>query len=282
VKFRNLCLNFANVRAHWSPNAEFAQSQNAASLMPVHVEPYLVKVMMRARKQLGPQHAQLKADIDIFIRQESQHYKQHALFNKALYDEGYDRLPALERELANDYVDFLANRSLKFNCVYCEGFETLGPPNAYAYFNGFGGLLEGADPAVVDLWKWHMAEEFEHRHVCYEVYKALFGQTFFNRYFYRLYGLISVFRHLNAWGAKATAYMIEKDRSTMTPEQIKQSKQRERTYKKKMMVHLFPHLLPALSPFYDPSKKQAPRGMDAFLERIERDHGQAPRTHAPS
>lgn len=272
MKVRHLSLDFAAVRVHWAPNAEFAQAQNASSLIPVHVEPYLIKVMKRAREALGPEHEKLKEDINVFIRQETQHYKQHALFNKSLHDAGYDKLPQLEQELANDYVDFLANRSLKFNCVYCEGFETLGPPNAYAYFNGFGGLLEGADEAAVDLWKWHMAEEFEHRHVCYEVYKALFGQTFFNRYFYRLYGVFAVARHLNAWGAKVAAYMVAKDRQSMTPAQLEQSKAREKVYKRKMMLHFLPHLLPALSPFYNPSKKTKPRGMDAFMERIERDY----------
>jgi len=51
-----------------------------------------------------------------------------------------------------------------------------------------------------------MAEEFEHRDVCYRVYKALFGNSFYNRYFYRLYGVFAVIRHLNGWGARVTAY----------------------------------------------------------------------------
>jgi len=102
--------------------------------------------MKRAREQLGADagHEALRRDIDIFIRQETQHYKQHQLFNKTLYEAGYDRLPEFERELARDYEGFLRNRSLKFNCVYCEGFETLGPPNAYAYIEReFGDLLQG-------------------------------------------------------------------------------------------------------------------------------------------
>lgn len=104
-----------------------SQNQNAASLMPVHVEPYLIKVMQKAKELLGSEHAALKADIDLFIRQESQHYKQHQQFNKALYAAGYDRLPEFERELADDYRRFLAQRSLRFNCAYCEGFGRRAP-----------------------------------------------------------------------------------------------------------------------------------------------------------
>ena len=269
MKIRQLKMDFSQVRPHWAPNPEFAQAQNASSLMPVHVEPYLIKVMKQARELLGPEHARLKEDINIFIRQETQHYKQHQQFNQAMYDAGYDRLPQFEQELRADYERFLAEKPLKFNCVYCEGFETLGPPNAYCYFSGFGGLLDGADAAAVDLWKWHMAEEFEHRHVCYEVYKALFGKTLFDRWCYRVYGVFAVVRHLNAWGHRVSAYMIERDRAAMTPEQLKESKRRERAYKRVMLRHFLPRLLPALSPFYDPSRKKAPAGMDTYMDKIE-------------
>lgn len=273
MKIRQLKMDFSRVRPHWAPNPEFAQAQNASSLMPVHVEPYLIKVMKKAREELGPEHARLKEDINVFIRQETQHYKQHQLFNQALYDAGYDKLPEFERELREDYERFLAQMPLKFNCVYCEGFETLGPPNAHCYFSGFGGLLDGADEAAVDLWKWHMAEEFEHRHVCYEVYKALFGKTLYDRWCYRVYGVLAVMKHLNAWGHRVGQYLIEKDRANMTPDQLKASRKRERAYKRKLLLHFLPRLLPALSPFYDPSRKRAPAGMETYMDRIETQYG---------
>src|SRR3546814_8088639 len=40
---------FSTVRAHWAPNHEFAQMQNAASTVPAYIEPYLVKVMLKAQ-----------------------------------------------------------------------------------------------------------------------------------------------------------------------------------------------------------------------------------------
>jgi len=42
LKIRKLRMDFAMVGPHWTRNPEFAQSQNAASLMPVHVEPCLL------------------------------------------------------------------------------------------------------------------------------------------------------------------------------------------------------------------------------------------------
>jgi predicted metal-dependent hydrolase len=240
-------------------------------LMPVHVEPYLIKVMIKAKEQLGPEHAALKTDIDLFIRQETQHYKVHQQFNKALYAAGYDRLPEFERELAGDYKRFLANRSLRFNCAYSEGFETLGPPNARAYFERYGDLLNGADAQAVDLWKWHMLEEYEHRDVAYRVYKALFGnKSWFNGYVYRIWGFFCAMKHLGSWGNRVTAYLIAKDREEMSAAQLSESLARERTYKRAIRKHYLPQLLRVLGPSYDPRLAwPEPRGMSEFMQRVE-------------
>ena len=172
------------------------------------------------------------------------------------------------------YARFLAEKSLKFNCAYCEGFETLGPPNARIYFECYSDLLIGAERSAVDLWKWHMAEEFEHRHVAYDVYKTLYGRKhFFNAYFYRIYGFFCTMRHLGAWTAKVNAYLIGKDRESMSAAELKQSRQRERIYKRKLLFHFMPQLLRVLSPFYDPAKLRAPRGLMEFMNRVEADYG---------
>jgi len=271
MKLRRLKMDFSKARPHWAPNREFAQNQNAASLMPVHVEPYLIKVMLRAKELLEPAHAALKADIDLFVQQESQHYKQHQQFNKALYAAGYDRLPEFEQELAADYKRFLAERSLRFNCAYCEGFETMGPPNARAYFERYADLLEGADQHAVDLWKWHMLEEYEHRDVVYRVYHALFGSKgWFNHYIYRVYGFLCTLKHLGGWGNRVTAYLIAKDREQMDYAQLHTSRERERAYKKAIRRRYVPQLLRVLHPSYDPRHMwPEPEGMSEFGRRIE-------------
>lgn len=82
MKARQLRLDFSAARAHWAPNLEFAQTQNASSLMPAHVEPFLIKVMKEARGRLCAEHSDLLRDIDTLIRQETQHYVQHQRFNE--------------------------------------------------------------------------------------------------------------------------------------------------------------------------------------------------------
>jgi predicted metal-dependent hydrolase len=273
MKVRRLKIDFSKVKPHWAPNIEFAQHENAGGLTPAHVEPYLIKVMYKAKAELPASFSTLHADIAIFIKQESEHYKQHMAFNRALYAAGYDRLADFDRELSADYERFLEERTLKFNCAYCEGFESLGPPNALAYFEFYADLLEGADRNAVDLWKWHMAEEFEHRHVAYQVFHALYGRkSLIAAYFYRLYGFFCTMRHLGGWTARVNAYLIGKDRETMTADELKLSRKRERVVKRRLLLNFLPQLLRVLSPFYDPSKLRAPRGMGEFMGRVEAEY----------
>jgi hypothetical protein len=270
MKVRRLKIDYSTIKPHWAPNIEFAQHENAGGLTPAHVEPYLIKVMYKAKAELPAHLTTLHDHIDIFIKQESEHYKQHIGFNKALYAAGYDRLAEFDRELSADYERFLSQKSLKFNCAYCEGFETLGPPNAKAYFEYYSDLLQDAQRSAVDLWKWHMAEEFEHRHVAYQVFKALYGRNhFFNAYFYRIYGFFCTMRHLGAWTARVNAYLIGQDRATMNADELKASKKRERFYKRKLLLHFMPQLLRVLSPIYDPAKIKPPQGLLEFMDRVE-------------
>jgi predicted metal-dependent hydrolase len=162
---------------------------------------------------------------------------------------------------------------LKYNCAYCEGFESLGPPNAKGYFEFYADLLQGAERSAVDLWKWHMAEEFEHRHVAFQVFHALYGRkSRFDAYFYRVYGFLCTMRHLGGWTARVNAYLIGKDRQSMSPTELALSKQREKFYRRKLLLKFLPQLVRVLSPFYDPAKLKTPRGLTEFMDRVENEY----------
>src|SRR3546814_6468949 len=49
MKARFPKFDFSNISAHWTPNKEFAQRANAASLIPAYIEPYPLKVMVTAK-----------------------------------------------------------------------------------------------------------------------------------------------------------------------------------------------------------------------------------------
>jgi predicted metal-dependent hydrolase len=262
MKARNPKINFNASLPHWSDNHEFAQLTNGGSVTLPYLEPYLNKVMARASKELGHRPA-LQADIATFMEQEGHHYRQHRLFNKVLATR-YPALAALEREMKADYDSFLANKSLKFNTAYCEGFECQGVIYGQFFFEGIDDLLAKSDPKVVRLWQWHLAEEFEHKTVCYDVYHALFGG-----YFMRIYGLLYAMKHLGGFTKRAAAIMLEEDRKCMDAAQLKASKAREKAFRKRQAAYMLPQMLKILSPFYNPRHRPQPMGTVEVLSEVD-------------
>ncbi len=262
-------LDFSDIQPHWAPNKEFAQQYNAFSLVPAYIEPYLVKVMMQARKELDPvKHKDLIREVDIFIKQEVQHCKRHLDFNKRMHAHYPGMLP-IEKEYEADYARFLKEKSLRYNCAYAEGFEAMGSTAAQFIFTQIDDLLEGADQRVVDLWKWHLAEEFEHREITFLVYEALFAKGPFLGYFHRVRGAIDAVKHIRGYVQRMAAHLLEEDRKGMTPEQIEQSKARAAIYTKRVKAFNLPRLIRVLLPFYNPKRKRVPPGLEAYLQRFE-------------
>jgi len=270
MKVRYPKLDFANVRPHWAPHIEFAQRANGSGLIPTYVEPYLVKVMLQAKPLIDPANSRLHADVTVFCKQEAQHCKQHNAFNERLRAEGYPGLAVIEQELANDLERFRTTKSLKFNLAYSDGFEAMGALGAQLWFDCYAEFLEGADPEAVSLWKWHMAEEYEHREVAYAVYHHLYGRRNpFDGWLYRVYGFLFAARHLMGFGDRAAAYLLAEDRKAMTPAEREASLAREKAFRKKLAKVAIPELLKVLSPFYDPARRKAPEGLGDYLKGFE-------------
>jgi predicted metal-dependent hydrolase len=81
-------IDYSKIRAHWAPNIAFAQHQNATSIIPAPVEPWLIKVLQRAKDMLPAGKTELDAEMTAFIGQESQHFRQHRMFNKVIAAQG--------------------------------------------------------------------------------------------------------------------------------------------------------------------------------------------------
>src|ERR1700722_17569929 len=229
--------DWSRFRARWAPNPEFAQSYNAFSIVPAYIEPYLVKVMTWAKREVDPRDQALHGEMKIFIRQEVQHCKQHVAFNEFMHNAGYGGMLPIEQAYNADYERFFTTKSLKFNLAYCEGFEAMGCAAAEVWFHGqIDQFLNGADTSAVELWKWHLDEGFEHRTVCYDVFKALYARGWWkaivNGYFYRLYGFFVATRHIGSYAARCAAYLIAKDREGASPEELQRSKEREKAWQK--------------------------------------------------
>jgi uncharacterized protein len=257
---RNPRITFENALPHWAANHAFAQITNAGSTSLPYVETYLNKVVARAAQVIDD--PKLKQDIALFAAQEGNHYRQHRIFNKLLYGR-YPGLQALENGLGRDYERMLADLSLTTNAAYCEGFECLGIIHAEFFFERIDDLLQGADTRLVRLWKWHLAEEFEHRTVCYDVHYALGGG-----YVARVRGFLRALRHLGRYGKSVSAYLLRVDRCGMSGAERRRSVRLEKRYRARLLRFALPRLLYVLSPFYDPRAKRAPRGAAELLHEI--------------
>ena len=269
MKVRFPKFDFANIRAHWAPNQEFAQRANAASLIPAYIEPYLLKVMIKAKPMIDPGKTRLVEELDIFIKQEMQHCKQHIAFNKRMHELGYDWLKPIERDFEATYADFFKNKSMRFNLAYCEGFESLSATACQLYFEDYNELLEEADPEPTNMWRWHLAEEFEHRTVCSDVYHELSGLNPVFAYFYRIYGYFYAINHLARFTVMVANKLLEYDRARMTPAEVADSIARDKIARKIMGHHFLSYFFKICSPFYDPAKRPEPRGYRAYLDQFE-------------
>lgn len=129
-----------------------------------------------------------------------------------------------------------------------------------------------------------MAEEYEHREVCFQLFKALNARTLWGRiwngWIYRCYGFVCTIRHLGGYSKAVYRELIKADRERMSPDQVEQSRQRQRAFGTFMKRHTMRDLLGVFSPFYNPRDRREPVGLGAYLQRFERG-GDMGRVSAP-
>ena len=111
--------------------------------------------------------AKLAEEIKGFTTQEAIHSREHAAFNKAAVDGGYDLKPLEER--VQFRLDFLhskppvawlaATMALEhFTAIFAH--ELLADPRH----------LADAEPEARAMWQWHAIEEIEHKGVAYDTW----------------------------------------------------------------------------------------------------------------
>lgn len=253
-------IDFKGVPARWTRNIEFAALFTAGSAGAPAVEPYLNQVMAQAKPMLAEKDRHLATEIDLFIKQETTHYKVHNAYNVELR-KTYPFLKQAEEAKRADYRDFLANRSHKFNCAYAAAFETLALSMALFLFEEADEFVADADPRTLAMWRWHLGEEYEHRSVCHDVYRAIYGDWFF-----RAKMVIFTYRHLGMHNKRIMGELLKQERAGMTAGELGESLARQRYFMKRFKAFHLRKMIRLLLPYYDPAKAKAPRGLDAALD----------------
>ena len=272
MKVRNIDIDFTHAQLHWTPeDPEFAAFWNATSTFLPYLEPFLNKAVMAGMKLLPPSEAALISDCKTFVAQEGQHYRNHEKLNQFLRASGYPGLIAREAKMKADYDRFWKKKGLKWCLGYAEGFETLGPIIA-CYFLEAAPQLDKAtvDDPTADLWRWHLAEEYEHRHVANYLFHKLYRS-----YWYRLWGICYSAPHMLGYMVRTGLYMIAEDRKAGRIKGVWRSRLRFAKMIGGLAAYIVPRVIASLHPRYDPADLPAPERCMAVLSHAEQHWGRA-------
>ena len=137
---------------------------NALSVTFPKGEGYFVDSVRRFRDGTPPK---LTGEINAFIKQEVMHTREHVAFNRHVTDQGYD-----VRRLDKDVDDALALTRGG------PAIASLAATTALEHFTAMlahelianPSHLAGGEPQAAGLWRWHAAEEIEHKGVAYDTW----------------------------------------------------------------------------------------------------------------
>jgi predicted metal-dependent hydrolase len=111
----------------------------------------------------------LAGEIRAFTTQEVIHSREHLAFNRRAADSGYD-LSLLEKTV-DESLALLAGRPPILDLASTMALEHFTAIIAHELLAN-PKHLKGADQATADLWRWHAAEEVEHKGVAYDTWLA--------------------------------------------------------------------------------------------------------------
>lgn len=137
---------------------------NAMSASFPYGEAFFIETLRYFRKDVD---SRLAAEIDGFIKQELAHAREHLALNRRINRSGYD-VTALEKRVDSRLkllrqkgpITGLAGTIALEHITAIFAHEVLANPRH----------MQGADPEVALLWRWHCMEEVEHKGVAYDAW----------------------------------------------------------------------------------------------------------------
>jgi len=224
---------------------------NAISLILPYLEPYGIRAFKQALPDI--QDPALKQSMQLFIKQEAQHYQQHQRYNEVVRKR-YPGVEKYEEQIKNQFADFLENKDLKFNIAYIEGFESLTSGMSIVALDG--GMCSRVQGEAGDLFRWHFGEEVEHRTIAFDVYHDLYGG-----YLYRAKMIAFVYGHIGKFVVNVMKLMLKQERQRIQLEyggNKGEIKRLGRFMKTEYWRYLKASLVP-FSPRYSPYKLKIPQ-----------------------
>lgn len=189
---RPVSFNFDQSSIHWIPNDPFSShTYNAINLLLPAGEFWFCRIFNKALPLI--QDETLKIDVKAFVKQEAIHARAHIVGQKFMQANEYD----LEKGLKTAETIFgqlLADRPFGlsiFNYKRVESHWLIARVGIIAAIKHFTGVIgqwtldhssnwdkNNADPEMSDLFRWHLAEEVEHRNVAFDLFHHLLQNKF--------------------------------------------------------------------------------------------------------
>ena len=224
----------------------------AITIIAPHIERYLIRTMSKVRTVIDDE--MLKQDLLLFSQQEASHFQNHDRLNEVLYsklsESGRKQLAAIEQALDADYQRFTREKSLNFNLVYAEGFESATCAMSLWAFRYQ--TFKALDKEWAELIEWHLAEEVEHRTVAYDAYHGYKG-SYGHRMIFGTYAQYHLMKYLLRLGR---CFLSEFNH-----------KGNDRNILKSESLSLLKYLLNTLTPWYSPHKLEIDPAFKKVLNR---------------
>ncbi len=181
---RPVKFDLSNSPIHWIPNDPLSSHVvNGINLILPAGEFWFCRVYNKALPYVTDPI--LKEEVTGFIRQEAVHARAHLAGQEFLKQHNYELDPWLSR-MHLLFEKLLGEAPLGVKALQQKQIEypwlvlRVGVIAAIEHFTGVIGqwcmdnkTWDLADPAIADLFRWHLAEEVEHRTVAFDLYEHL-------------------------------------------------------------------------------------------------------------
>jgi uncharacterized protein len=186
---RKVKFDFNQIPKHWIENDPVSTHMlNTAHMILPAGEFWFCRVFNKALPYVTDD--QLRADVKGFIQQEAIHGRTHQHAQIYFDQHGLDVKPFIQR------MHYLFEILLGENPLGVQMFKKivgekrwlmfrLGVIAAIEHYTGVAGQwsldntsLDSADPVMADLFKWHLAEEVEHRSVAFDLFAHMYESEF--------------------------------------------------------------------------------------------------------
>lgn len=184
---RKMAFDFSESSIHWIPEDPFSShTYNAINILLPAGEFWFCRVFNKALPLVTDD--MLKEDVRAFVKQEAMHARAHIQGQDFMKNQNYDIESGLK--VANAlFSQLLADKPLGIavnKSKFLEHYWLILRVGIIATIEHFTGVIGqwtldnsqnwdkyGADAEMGDLFRWHLAEEVEHRNVAFDLFHHL-------------------------------------------------------------------------------------------------------------